>query len=207
MNLEMQENIRQNHVQWDNRQSWETMYNKGFAWGDETFMKGILEKYFYPHKPVFKNVFEIAVGYGRLTEQIIDKAKLYIGIDLAQCCVDFCNSKFAGKGIFYTTDGVTIPVENVKFDLIISWDSMVHMDKEIIKNYLKNMKGLLSEDGTCFLHHFSGTGNAATGWRSNMTKEFMIAYCKELGYKIEQIYDLNLNPAYTDCITLLKHEV
>jgi SAM-dependent methyltransferase len=103
-----------------------------------------------------KVIVEIAPGHGRWTPFLLDHCDRYIGIDLSESCVATCKRRFAdvGKADFITNDGLSLPmVESGSADLIFSFDSLVHVEIDVMKAYLTDIADRLSSDGVAFLHH------------------------------------------------------
>lgn len=101
-------------------------------------------------------VLEIAPGYGRFTAFLADHCASLIGVDLSPRCVEACRSRFAGRPAlsFHVNDGVSLPmVADGSIDLAFSFDSLVHVEAEVIEAYLGELARTLRPDGIAFLHH------------------------------------------------------
>jgi SAM-dependent methyltransferase len=113
----------------------------------------------YPRVHAFlpaANIVEIAPGFGRWTGYLIKQCESYQGFDLAQKCVDACRARFSGerKAQFNVTDGMSLPgVKDKSVDLLFSFDSLVHVELEVIEGYLKEAARVLKPDGVVFFHH------------------------------------------------------
>jgi SAM-dependent methyltransferase len=122
----------------------------------------------YPrlHKLLPTNsILEIAPGFGRWTRFLLPACNRYVGVDLSQPCIDACQIRFANapNAKFVKNDGQTLP-SGEKFDLVFSFDSLVHADLSVMKSYIPQIISLLTEDGIAFLHH---SNEAAIGKRSS----------------------------------------
>src|SRR5579885_3628330 len=113
----------------------------------------------YPRIHAFvpaERVVEIAPGYGRWTAYLLPHCGNYTGFDLAQKCIDACNKRFSANrnAKFSITDGTTLPgIKDSSVDFLFSFDSLVHVEIEIIEGYLKEMSRVLAKDGVAFIHH------------------------------------------------------
>ena len=102
------------------------------------------------------SVLEIAPGFGRWSSYLIPLADRYVGIDLAQSAVDACEVRFADAphAQFRVTDGRSLPgVPDRSVDLAFSYDSLVHVEQDVIGSYLVELSRVLADDGVAFLHH------------------------------------------------------
>lgn len=123
-----------------------------------------------------RTVVEIACGYGRWTEHLRGVAEHTIAVDLNENCVAACRERFAHDATVscHVTDGRSLPmVPDGSADLVFSFDSLVHADRQVMDAYLAELTRILSPDGAAFLHHSNlgstplrnrlfGTGFAAT---------------------------------------------
>lgn len=106
-----------------------------------------------------ESILEIAPGFGRWTRFLLPMSTIYRGVDLSQKCVDACQAKFASSGediIFSTNDGLSLAeIDGREFDLIFSFDSLVHAPFEALGSYIGQIleNQFLSENGVCFIHH------------------------------------------------------
>lgn len=99
---------------------------------------------------------EIAPGYGRWTEFLRKHCDSLVGIDLLEKCVEHCRQRFSGdpKLRFVANDGRSLPtVSDSSADFVFSCDSLVHVEAEIIKGYVAEIKRVLRPGGAAFIHH------------------------------------------------------
>jgi SAM-dependent methyltransferase len=149
-------------LEW-NRNTWDKNYNwvnKGEEWSrswgnsESQWFSSI-----YPRLHRFiscNNILEIACGYGRWTKFLIEYTSgEYRGIDLSTACISYCKDHFKQKNVkFIKNDGSSLnDVSDLKFDFIFSFDSLVHVNPEILRIYIKQIVELLTENGVCFIHH------------------------------------------------------
>ena len=98
-------------------------------------------------------------------------------VDLNQTCIDYTRKKLGHHvNEYYVNDGKSLPVIDNSYDLIFSFDSFVHMHKNVIEEYVKEIHRVLKPGGTSFIHHsWLGGGEELSfenlGGRSNMDCE------------------------------------
>jgi SAM-dependent methyltransferase len=145
----------------ENLRSW----NVDFDWSHEDWAKSwgsaadMWYGFVYPRIWRFlpaPTILEIAPGFGRWTEFLLDHCDTLIGIDIADKCIDACRQRFADRpgAIFETNDGHSLPmVADSSVDFAFSLDSLVHVEADPLKGYLTELARVLKPDGVAFLHH------------------------------------------------------
>lgn len=101
-------------------------------------------------------VLEIAPGFGRWTQYLKELSERLILVDLADKCIEHCKSRFAdAKNLeFHVNDGRSLPmVDDASVDFVFTWDSLVHADMDIIRDYVAEFRRILTPDGVAFVHH------------------------------------------------------
>jgi SAM-dependent methyltransferase len=161
-------------VSW-NQRSWDGDYDwneKGEEWsepwgGSEAQWFGSLYPRLHRFFPV-GNLLEIAPGYGRWTSYLLDYVKgNYVGIDLAEKCISYCEERFSGQSnaSFYCNDGLSLDrAEDGQFDMVFSFDSLVHADLDVHQRYVPQIIRKLTPNGVAFVHHsnWAGSGSSKT---------------------------------------------
>ena len=102
------------------------------------------------------HVLEIAPGFGRWTQFLLPHCDALMGVDLSERCVAACRERFAAnsRATFSTNDGRSLPmVPDGWADLVFSFDSLVHVEADVMAGYLKELRSKLSEHGVAVLHH------------------------------------------------------
>lgn len=119
------------------------------------------------------SILEIAPGFGRWTEQLIPRCNTYLGVDLAESCVTACTERFSShEGVrFEVNDGRSLPmVPSGSVDFVFSFDSLVHVEADVIGAYLNEFRRILGEDGVAFIHHSNiGAYRTASGLLDGVT--------------------------------------
>jgi SAM-dependent methyltransferase len=102
------------------------------------------------------HVLEIGPGYGRWAKFLIDACDQYIGVDIAQNAIDACALRFASRehARFFVNDGHSLKaVPDGWADLVFSFDSLVHVEREELRSYIHELGNKLAPNGHAFLHH------------------------------------------------------
>jgi len=102
------------------------------------------------------SLLEIGPGFGRWTEFLLRFCNYYCGIDLSDKCVNNCRERFAGRpnAEFFLNDGKSLAAAaERRFDLVFSFDSLVHAGLDAISPYVAQVIELLRPGGVAFLHH------------------------------------------------------
>jgi len=101
-------------------------------------------------------VLEIAAGHGRWSEIMLPLSAKLILIDLNPECIEYCRAKFstATNVEYVVTDGKSLPgIANGSVDFVWSFDSFVHMDRSVIRQYFCEIKRVLRPAGRAVIHH------------------------------------------------------
>ena len=145
----------------------------------------------------FSSTLELACGHGRNTEFLRRYAKSIDLVDVNQTCIDACEQRFGAEKDgcvfrYHVTTGNSLPVPGGSISFIYTWDSMVHFDKLVVRDYVHDVFRALKPGGSAFLHHSNyGTVAPNSSWtknhgnRSDMTADLMREYAEEAGLKIK----------------------
>ena len=154
----------------ENRHNWEVYdWPRGGdewsgAWGSQSAQwYGTILPRLCPWLPT-GTLLEIGPGFGRWTHFLKDLASRLILVDLTERCISECRARFAlaSNITYHVNDGRTLPmVPDGMVDLAFSFDSLVHVEADVIGVYLAELARKLSPDGVGFFHH-SNLGTYAT---------------------------------------------
>ncbi len=165
----------------------------------EEWKNSIFKRFIKPNIKKESVVLEIAPGHGRWTEFVLDAKKIIL-VDLNEECIRFCMNKFSKlKNInYFANDGRTLSfIEDNSIDFIFSYDSFVHMKKEIIDSYFQEFYRILKKPGKAIIHH-AGRRNPAfytlnhranEGSRSDVSKKDIKKLAEK--NKLEVIYQID----------------
>ncbi len=147
-----------NHAFWQQHYAWP---QHGEEWsevwgGSAAQWRGTLYPRLAPFLPAAR-ILEIAPGFGRWTHYLQAHCQALVGVDLAERCVQTCQTRFAHLPhlSFLANDGRSLALlpARQRYDLIFSFDSLVHVDLGVLRDYLAQLADLLTPDGVIFLHH------------------------------------------------------
>jgi ubiquinone/menaquinone biosynthesis C-methylase UbiE len=148
--------VQKNIALWENY-DWSTLGEEwSLAWGgsEAQWRCSILPriKHFLP-APV---ILEIGAGRGRWTRYLKDQCDRLMAIDLSESCIQFCQQRFAEAPSlsFHTNDGRSLAVvPDTSVDFVFSFDSLVHVEADVIQAYLNQLSRKLKPNGVGFIHH------------------------------------------------------
>jgi ubiquinone/menaquinone biosynthesis C-methylase UbiE len=150
--------VETNRSRWDGAYAWSEGGGEEWseAWGgaDAQWHSTLLPRLrrFLPAH----SILEIAPGYGRWTPYLLDHCERYAGVDLSAECVDACRRRFAevDHAQFHVGDGRSLTsIDDASIEFAFSFDSLVHVEQDVIGAYLKELDRVLTADGVAFLHH------------------------------------------------------
>jgi SAM-dependent methyltransferase len=101
-------------------------------------------------------ILEIAPGFGRWTQYLKSSCERLILVDLAPKCIEHCRARFSEDAHieYHVNDGRSLDmVEDGSLDFVFSWDSLVHADRDILDDYVRELSRKLAPNGVAFLHH------------------------------------------------------
>jgi len=102
------------------------------------------------------NILEIAPGYGRWTQYLIGVCDNITIVDLSEKCIKECKKRFlqCSHIRYCINDGKSLDmVQSDSIDFIFSFDSLVHVEDNIILNYIEQLPRILKKNGVAFIHH------------------------------------------------------
>ncbi len=149
--------IDDNKHTWDGDYQWELAGDEwSLGWGGASMQWfGTILPRIHPFLEGGR-ILEIAPGYGRWTNFLKDHTDNLVLVDLSQECIEACKKRFAGvEGISYhINDGRSLDmIESNSMDFIFSFDSLVHVEDQIIEEYVSQIAEKLTDNGVAFIHH------------------------------------------------------
>ena len=149
--------IEQNLAAWDKDYDWELGGEPwSIAWGGSAAQ---WHGWIYPRLASFlpvQSILEIAPGFGRWTSYLIDNCESLTAVDVSAKCVEACRERFSEnkKVRFEVNDGRSLPmVPDSSIDFAFSFDSLVHVESDVLSGYLRELTRVLRPGGIAFLHH------------------------------------------------------
>ena len=149
----------------------------------------VVAAFIVPNVNENSTVLEFAMGHGRWTPFLAQRARRYVGVDFGPSCVKFCQTRFAAltNAAFHLNDGRSIPmIASSSVHFIWSFDSFVHIEPDITSGYMAEFARVLAPGGRCVIHH-PGTPTAAQrvqGGRSQLTTELFAQLARANGLEV-----------------------
>lgn len=109
-------------------------------------------------------LLEIGPGSGRWTQYLKELARSVVLVDLTEVCIKACRERFRESSnlAYHVNDGRSLPtIADGSIDFAFSFDSLVHVEADVIRAYLSELGRTLTPDGIGFIHH-SNIGEYAT---------------------------------------------
>jgi ubiquinone/menaquinone biosynthesis C-methylase UbiE len=149
--------LHENLDQWDGRYEWAS---EGDEWsgswgGTQSLWWGTLRPRLRNLLPA-PTILEIAPGFGRWTQFLKDECERLVVVDLSEKCIEACRERFTASSniAYHVNDGKSLAmVEDGSIDLAFSFDSLVHVEADVLAGYLEELASKLSPDGVAFVHH------------------------------------------------------
>jgi len=142
-------------------------------------------------------VLEIAPGFGRWTQFLRSQCDEMILVDISAKCIEACQRRFAAdpRLQYHVNDGSSLEmVGDDSIDLAFTFDSLVHVETDVLMAYLRQLARKLTDDGVAFVHHSNmgeyveqATGQLPPGiknphWRAlSVSGEGVLQACDSLG--------------------------
>jgi ubiquinone/menaquinone biosynthesis C-methylase UbiE len=153
----MRQSVEWNQMQWDVKYSW---IDGGDNWsepwgGPEKQWHGVILPRIRAFLPAH-TCLEIAPGYGRWTQFLKDACVRLIVVDLSNRCITACRKRFANCSHieYFVNDGESLAmVPDESIDFAFSFDSLVHVEADVLEAYLQELARKLTKDGVGFIHH------------------------------------------------------
>lgn len=137
----------------------------GLHWGDPNKnmnLKFIRDNYLYRYLNPEHTALEIGPGGGRWTRYLLSFDKVY-AVDYHQELLDELERNFVVPHLHtIKNNGTDFPgIESNSIDFIFSFGVFVHLDREIIDDYLRNMKSILKQGGNIVIQYSDKTKKLA----------------------------------------------
>jgi SAM-dependent methyltransferase len=149
--------VHRNRTVWEETWNWSTEGDEWSAWWGGTHAEwlAVLQPRLHHFLPT-GTLLEIAPGYGRWTQYLTDLAEDLVVVDLTERCIAHCQKRFADATniTYHVNDGRSLAmVADDSVDVVVSFDSLVHVDEGVIDAYLGQLVHKLRPDGVGIIHH------------------------------------------------------
>jgi ubiquinone/menaquinone biosynthesis C-methylase UbiE len=150
-------NVDMHHRFWDSEYDWSRGGDEwSKKWGGATSQwNGTIFPRIRRHLPAH-TILEIAPGFGRWTQFLVDQCQRLILVDLSKKCISACQKRFRDRNHveYHVNDGRSLAeIAESSVDFVFSFDSLVHVEPDVIESYVNDVARILKTDGTAFLHH------------------------------------------------------
>ena len=111
-------------------------------------------------------MLEIAPGFGRWTHYLREHCQQLHVVDPDARCIEACRRRFEGDSRLshHVNDGRSLAmIPDRSIDFVFSFDSLVHVPREPVEGYLRQLGDKLADDGVGFIHH-SNLGQYASSF-------------------------------------------
>lgn len=168
--------------------------------GQEIYLEHMTRYFFASQFVKNKVVLDIACGSGYGSDYLLQAgAEKVIGIDISEETINYCKEKyFESKIDFLVGDVEKIPLDNSSVDVVISFETIEHVDEKTQIIFLQEVKRILKKDGVFVV----STPNSLVYPKGNKF------HLKELNYeefsnllnskfkKVEILYQDNVESSY-----------
>ena len=106
-------------------------------------------------------ILEIAPGFGRWTQYLRHQCHHLEVVDLTPKCIEHCRFRFRDSTniSYHVNDGRTLGmIADNSVDFAFSFDSLVHVETDVLDSYLEELSHKLTTNGIGFLHHSNLAG-------------------------------------------------
>ena len=103
-----------------------------------------------------ETILEIAPGFGRWTHYLKDYCNELWAVDKSADCIDACQDRFASQTHVHCVlnDGRSLSmIPDSSVDFVFSFDSFVHPNRDVIEEYLRQLRTKMKMGGKGFIHH------------------------------------------------------
>ena len=136
--------------------------DKGHYFGDQwghpnemKWVKKVVNTYVLPFINKNHTTVEIGSGGGRWTQFLLDFKKLYC-VDLNKKLLDYLLERFGPRpniSFIHTTGTDLSEIPKNSVDFVFSFDVFVHLDIDLIREYLKNIKEIVKDQSNIVIHY------------------------------------------------------
>lgn len=207
-------NLAWNKKRWGQKAGWEEHDKFGYNWSNGNYIHTaanvarIFDRFFRPftNGRYDLNILEISPGAGRSSVELLRYAEHMTLVDMNQEPLDICAKRlryYLNDVRFIRNDGISLAsVSDKTYDVVASYDSLVHTHPDIVHAYIEQAFNLLNTGGLLWLDH-SGRGIKEQGMRSDVSDNQVLAWGLNLGFQVEaQIFRNDW-----DCISVFRKVV
>ena len=201
--------------QWNNESMWT---DGGHEWSTSFgTTENLWNKYIFDDIKEFrgKKILEIAPGHGRITQFLSILASELLVVDLNETCIKKTKEKLEHHvlGYFVNNGNDLSQIRDNSQDLVFSFDSFVHIHKNVIDDYIGEIYRVLKPGGKSFIHHSWLVGGQDKSFlniagRADMNPELFKLLVEKHNMKVIEQKTINFAPVGawdgTDSITIFE---
>lgn len=95
-----------------------------------------------------KRVLDAACGSGYGSKMLAESAESVIGMDISEEAIQYAQNNYAAPNVDFIVGSVEkLPFEDNFFDIIISFETIEHVNEQIQNSFLREIKRVLKDDG------------------------------------------------------------
>jgi len=205
----------------DEQRQWndESMWTDGGHEWSKSFgtTENLWNKYIFDNIKEFrgKKILEIAPGHGRITQFLSILASELLVVDLNETCIKKTKEKLEHHVLgYFVNNGNDLPqIRDNSQDLVFSFDSFVHIHKNVIDDYIGEIYRVLKPGGKSFIHHSWLVGGQDKSFlniagRADMNPELFKLLVEKHNMKVIEQKTINFAPVGawdgTDSITIFE---
>ena len=205
----------------DEQRQWndESMWSEGGHEWSKSFgtTENLWNKHIFDDIKEFRNkkILEIAPGHGRITQFLSILASELLVVDLNENCIKKTKEKLDHHVLgYFVNNGNNLPnIRDNSQDLVFSFDSFVHIHKNVIDDYLSEIYRVLKVGGKGYIHHswlYGGEDLSFLNYagRASMTPEIFKSLVEKHNMVIVEQKEIKFEPLGswdgTDCITIFQ---
>ena len=197
----------------------ESMWSDGGHEWSKSFetTENLWNKYIFDDIKEFrgKKILEIAPGYGRITQFLSVLASELLVVDLNENCIKKTKEKLGHHVLgYFVNNGNDLPkIRDNSQDLVFSFDSFVHIHKNVIDDYLNEIYRVLKPGGFGYIHHswlYGGENLSFLNYagRATMNPETFKELVEKHNMKVIEQKEIKFESLGewdgTDCITIFE---
>ena len=117
--------------------------------GQEIYLEHMTRYIFASQFVENKVVLDIACGSGYGANHLLKSgAKKVFGVDISEETISYCKERYANQELeFLVGDVKKIPIEDKSIDVVVSFETIEHVNEDDQKIFLKEIKRILSPNG------------------------------------------------------------
>jgi ubiquinone/menaquinone biosynthesis C-methylase UbiE len=205
----------------DEQRQWndESMWTDGGHEWSKSFgtTENLWNKYIFDNIKEFrgKKILEIAPGHGRITQFLSILASELLVVDLNETCIKKTKEKLEHHVLgYFVNNGNDLPqIRDNSQDLVFSFDSFVHIHKNVIDDYIGEIYRVLKPGGKAFIHHSWLVGGQDNSFlniagRADMNPELFKSLVEKHKMKVVEQKTIKFEPLGewdgTDSITIFE---